>query len=163
MLQTMKKKMRVWKMAGVIAVFPIAFLAASCQKQGLDEVNKPDASLRTDAKSAQSTDGEIFTVVEKMPEFPGGFSAFSQFMGEYIKYPKESLEKGVEGTVFLTFVIDEQGKIIDPKVMKSLDAACDREALRVISQSPKWIPGAQDGVPVKVQYVLPVKFAQSTE
>jgi TonB family protein len=162
MMQTTKKKMRVWKIAALTAVFPMTLLVASCQKQAMEEVAKPDAALRTDAQSAQSNDGEIFTVVEKMPEFPGGFPAFSQFLGNQIRYPKESLEKGVEGTVFLSFVIDEQGKVIDPKVSKSLDPACDGEALRVIKQSPKWIPGEHKGVPVKVQYVLPVKFAQST-
>jgi TonB family protein len=161
MMQTMKKKMPLWKIAVLIVLFPMAFLIASCQKQAVDEVAKPDARLQTNAESPKSLDGVIFTVVEKMPEFPGGFPAFSAFLGEHILYPKESLEKGVEGTVFLTFVIDEQGKIIDPKVTKSLDAACDQEALRVIGQSPKWIPGMQNGVPVKVQYMLPIKFAQS--
>jgi TonB family protein len=182
MMKTMKKKMNGLKMAGLIVLFPSAFFILSCQKQGLDEVPKADnqtaafeakktaenAALGLEAKKADekaaSTFGaneQIYTVVEQMPEFPGGVPEMMKFLSDNIRYPEESVKKETEGTVFVTFIVDDKGEVTQPKVIKGIDAACDQEALRVISQSPKWVPGKQNGNAVKVKYTLPIRFKLS--
>jgi TonB family protein len=163
MMQARKKKMRHWKIAALMALFPAAFLIISCQKQGMEEDTKPDQPAPTKTHSMTAHLDQIYMVVEQMPEFPGGVPALIQFLSREIHYPSESLRKGIEGTVFISFVIDEQGKVIDPQVVKGMDAACDQEALRVIKLSPKWIPGMQNGKTVKVKYTLPIRFELSDD
>lgn len=105
-----------------------------------------------------SDEDEIFQVVEEMPEFPGGMEALLQYLGKNIKYPTIAQEQGIQGKSIISFVVNKDGSIVDPKVEKSLDASCDKEAMRVISQMPKWKPGKQRGKPVRVKYTVPVSF-----
>ncbi|MDJ1466212.1 M56 family metallopeptidase [Xanthocytophaga flava] len=104
-----------------------------------------------------STD-EPFVAVEHMPEFPGGFPKLGEFLADNLKYPAESREKGVYGTVFLSFVVKENGDISDIKIAKGVNAEMDAEALRVAKLMPKWIPGKQSGKEVPVRFSLPIKF-----
>ncbi len=92
------------------------------------------------------------------PEFPGGLEAFAKFMGENIKYPKECVEKGIEGRVLIDIIIDKEGNVTEPKVKKSVDPLLDAEALRVVKAMPKWTPGMKDGNAVSVKYTIPVTF-----
>ncbi|MBQ0104041.1 MAG: energy transducer TonB [Prevotellaceae bacterium] len=105
-----------------------------------------------------SDEDEIFQVVEQMPEFPGGMEALLQYLGKNIKYPASAQENGIQGKSIIEFVVNKDGSIVDPKVIKSLDAACDKEAMRVIKAMPKWTPGKQRGKPVRVKYTVPVSF-----
>lgn len=100
----------------------------------------------------------IFDVVEKMPEFPGGMAALMQFLGKNIKYPTIAQENGTQGRVIVQFVVNKDGSIVEPKVVKSVDPYLDKEALRVISSMPKWSPGMQRQKPVRVKYTVPVTF-----
>ncbi|MES2730562.1 MAG: TonB family protein [Bacteroidota bacterium] len=161
MMKTMKKKMQGWKMAGLIALFPVTFFIISCQKQGLEEAKKVDDKPTT--LVAERTEDQLYTIVEQMPEFPGGEEKLMKYLSDNIKYPEESQKKGTEGTVFVTFEVDEKGKVTNPAVVKGFDAACDQEAKRVIAQSPIWIPGKQNGRAVKVKYTLPIRFALANE
>ena len=102
--------------------------------------------------------GEIFVVVEEMPQFPGGESALQQFIRKNLKYPQIALENGISGRVICTFVIDGKGKVTGAEVLRSVDPNLDKEALRVISVMPDWKPGRQQGKPVRVRYTLPVVF-----
>ncbi len=103
-------------------------------------------------------DNEIFKIVEKMPEFPGGMAACLKFLANNIKYPAISQEHGVQGKVVIQFVVNKDGSIVDPTVVRSVDPYLDKEALRVISMMPKWTPGMQRGKPVRVKYTVPVTF-----
>ncbi|MCP3896013.1 MULTISPECIES: energy transducer TonB [Bacteroides] len=100
----------------------------------------------------------IFEVVEQMPDFPGGMAALMQFLGKNIKYPTIAQENGTQGRVIVQFVVNKDGSIVDPRVVKSVDPYLDKEALRVIGTMPKWKPGMQRGKPVRVKYTVPVMF-----
>jgi protein TonB len=105
---------------------------------------------------------EIFEgIVEEMPEPNGGYKAFYSFLSRNMKYPRTAKNLGMEGRVFLQFVVDEKGEITDIKVIKGIGSGCDEEAKRVLALSPKWKPGKQRGRSVKVRMVIPVVFKLS--
>lgn len=101
---------------------------------------------------------QIFMVVESMPEFPGGEPALYKFLAENIKYPQMAKESGIQGRVFVTFVVERDGRVTDVRVLRGIGGGCDEEAIRVVQNMPKWTPGKQRGKAVRVQYNLPVKF-----
>ena len=100
----------------------------------------------------------IHVSVEFMPEFPGGTAALMKYLGANIKYPTISQEMGSAGKVIVQFVVDKDGTITDPTVVRGGDAYLDKEAIRVISSMPKWKPGVQNGKKVRVKYTVPVVF-----
>jgi protein TonB len=102
-------------------------------------------------------EGKIFTVVEEMPSFPGGEEKLFEYLGK-IKYPSIARENGISGRVYVTFVVDKDGKIKDAKILRGIGGGCDEEALRVVRSMPDWKPGRQNGRNVSVQYNLPVNF-----
>lgn len=99
-----------------------------------------------------------FMVVEKMPEFPGGMTALMQYLTKNIKYPSVCRENNIQGRVLIQFIVNKDGSIVEPEVVKSVNPYLDKEALRVISTMPKWSPGEQRGKPVRVKYTVPVNF-----
>lgn len=101
---------------------------------------------------------QIFTVVESMPEFPGGMGALMKYLAENIKYPALAKESGIQGRVFINFVVEPDGSISNVKVLRGIGGGCDEEAVRVVKSMPNWKPGKQRGKPVRVSYNLPVKF-----
>ncbi|MFI5218592.1 MAG: energy transducer TonB [Bacteroidia bacterium] len=104
--------------------------------------------------------GKIFTIVEEMPQFPGGGeSALIKYLSENIKYPPIARENGITGTVYVTFIIDKEGRVSDSKILRGIGGGCDEEALRVVNKMPLWKPGRQNGRGVIVQYNLPVRFS----
>ena len=103
-------------------------------------------------------EAEIFTVVEEMPEFPGGMAKLAEYLAKNIKYPQLARESGIQGRVFINFVVEHDGSVTNVKVMRSLGGGCDEEAMRVVKSMPKWKPGKQRGKPVRVSYNLPVNF-----
>lgn len=101
---------------------------------------------------------QIFTIVEDQPEPIGGLRAFYQYVGERLKYPNQARRMGIQGKVFVQFVVDKDGKLNDVEAIKGIGAGCDEEAVRVISGAPHWKPGKQRGRPVKVRMILPITF-----
>ena len=101
---------------------------------------------------------QIFQVVEEMPEFPGGMAECLKFISKNIKYPTIAQENGIQGRVNIQFVVNQDGSIVDPVVMRTVDPYLDKEALRVIKMMPKWKPGKQRGKAVRVKYTVPVTF-----
>jgi len=101
---------------------------------------------------------EIFTIVEKMPEFPGGTEKLFRYLGKNIEYPPMAKDAGIKGKVYVTFVVDKDGSITDVKVLRGIGGGCDEEAIRVVKGMPKWSPGKQRGKSVRVQYNLPINF-----
>jgi periplasmic protein TonB len=100
----------------------------------------------------------IFTVVEEMPSFPGGDEARIKFLQDNMKYPQMAKESGIQGTVYVTFVINEKGKVADVKVLRGIGGGCDEEAIRVVNIMPAWNAGKQSGKAVRVQFNMPIKF-----
>lgn len=108
-------------------------------------------------------DAPIFTVVEKMPEYPGGKEAMIKYLSTNIKYPEEARKNGVSGKVYVTFIIEKNGKVNDVRVLRGVSEELDKEAVSVISQMPDWNPGMQKGQAVRVQYNLPIQFHLDTD
>lgn len=104
----------------------------------------------------------VFTVVEQQAEFPGGMEALVKFLQKNVKYPAIARRMGVEGSVFVSFVVDKAGAISDIQIVKGISAECDKEAVRVVGMMPPWKPGKQNGKSVKSRFVLPVKFKLAT-
>jgi protein TonB len=100
----------------------------------------------------------VYTVAEEMPAFTGGAPAFQKFLQAKLKYPEEALRRNISGKVHISFVVDEEGRILDPQVVRGLGAGLDEEALRLIRIMPWWTPGRINGHPVRVAYTLPIVF-----
>ena len=101
---------------------------------------------------------EIFQVVENNPEFPGGMAELMKYLQKNIKYPPICQDQGIQGRVIVQFVVNTDGSIVDPQVVKSVNPHLDKEALRVVSTMPNWKPGEQRGKKVRVRFTLPVSF-----
>ncbi len=101
---------------------------------------------------------EIFTIVEEQPTPNGGMAAFYAFVRKNLKYPSQARRMGIEGKVFVQFVVDKDGKITDVQAIKGIGAGCDEEAIRVLKNHPKWKAGKQRGRPVRVRMVIPITF-----
>lgn len=104
---------------------------------------------------------EVFTIVEDQPEFPGGMAAFYKYVGDQMDYPSQARRMGIEGRVYVQFVVDKDGTVTEVKAVKGIGAGCDEEAERVLRQAPKFKPGKQRGRAVKVRMVLPIIFKLS--
>ena len=129
---------------------------------GVVVVTTKKAAIEEKIKEGKVTEEDYdqltFNVVEKMPEFEGGMDGMMSFLQKNIKYPAEAKEKGDEGRVIVQFVVEKDGSIVEPKVVKSVSPELDAEALRVVQMMPKWKPGQQRGKNVRVQFTLPVSF-----
>lgn len=101
---------------------------------------------------------QIFYIVEEMPEFPGGELALRTFIAKAIKYPVVAQENGIQGKVYVSFVVGKDGRVSNARVIRSVDPALDKEALRVVNSLPIWKPGRQQGKPVRVAFSVPISF-----
>jgi TonB family protein len=136
---------------------------------GSQGISNPQAQdNKTKTATPASTDKvaykePVFKVVEKMPMYPGGDDARIAFMIQNLKYPEQAKKNGIQGKVFVTFVVEVDGSITEVKVLRGIGGGCDEEAVRVIKLMPKWSPGMQEGKAVRVQFNLPIKFALNTK
>lgn len=101
---------------------------------------------------------EVFFIVEEMPEFPGGELALRSYLASSIKYPVIAQENGIQGKVYVTFVVDKDGSVSNANIARGVDPSLDQEALRVVNSLPSWKPGKQRGQPVRVSYTVPINF-----
>ena len=122
------------------------------------EVLKAKEALVTEPVKPKEEENKVFDVVEQMPSFPGGMAALMAYLQKAIKYPPVAEENGIQGRVVCTFVVERDGSVTDVRVAKSVDPSLDKEAVRVVSAMPRWIPGKQNGQSVRVKYTLPVTF-----
>lgn len=106
----------------------------------------------------EEEEAPVFNVVESMPQFPGGNAGRIAYLNENMKYPLMALESGIQGKVFVSFVVEKDGSITDVKVLRGIGGGCDEEAIRVVQNMPKWNPGKQRNVPVRVQFNMPIHF-----
>lgn len=119
---------------------------------------KKDVKVVASAPQTVVSDDQTFSVVEQMPEYPGGMRAGLEFMARNLRYPTKAREAGKQGRVIVQFVVRKDGSLSDFKVLRPVDPWLDAEAIRVISTMPKWKPGMQEGKPVSVKFTLPVAF-----
>lgn len=109
--------------------------------------------------SLEKTEG-FFTLIETMPQFPGGMEALAEYLSNETSYPKEAREAGIEGKVYVEFTVSSTGAIVDVGLKEDYDigGGCGDEAIRVVKKMPEWEPGVQKGEPVAVRMVLPITF-----
>lgn len=117
----------------------------------MTEIDKP-AAPKVIQKASTST------YIDQMPEYPGGHSALLNYLNANVRYPDLAKKSNIQGKVVVTFVIDEEGYVIDEKVTRSIGGGCDEETLRVVKGMARWKPGFASGKPVKVYYTLPMDF-----
>lgn len=109
------------------------------------------------AAMAQEAD-KIYSLADEQPAYPGGMSAFFKYVQSDMQYPPSAKAKGIEGRVFVEYIVEKDGSISGAKILKSLNGDCDKEALRLITSSAKWTPGKIDGKAVRVKMALPLNF-----
>jgi len=153
------------------AVFVLVFIfsTSSCSKK--EEIKAPEAPAAVVEKvvvkdtilpEAKEKMGEVFFITETMPSFPyKGFSGqegFRNYIGENLKYPKEAIDQGKQGTVYISFIVEVDGAVSNVKIVRAVNKYLDAEALRVVKSSPKWVPGQQKGEKVRVAFTFPIIF-----
>ena len=104
---------------------------------------------------------QIFDVVETMPTPPGGMEGWNKYLSNNLKYPTQARRMGIEGTVYVVFVVNTDGSIQDVEILRGIGGGCDEEAMRVVRAAPNWEPGKQRGKPVRVKMRLPIRFKLS--
>lgn len=134
------------------AIVALGFVLFACStaadKEQITKIEEPQIELIED----------VFTVVEVMPEYPGGMDSLGAFLGRNIKYPKSAKDEGIQGTVFVNFIVEKDGSVGRVKTIRGISDDCDEEAVRVVSLMPDWTPGKQKGQEVRVSFNLPIKF-----
>ncbi len=154
MMMTTPSKKSMGKVAILLALPMVSALTLAMQP-----TQKPMTLLSPTVESLNPEDSVYtYNAIDVKPEFPGGESALLSFIGKNTQYPKEAKEAGIEGKVFLGFVIDKTGKVTNVEVLKSVHPLLDSEAIRVVKSMPDWKPGVQRGKKVKVRYQLPINF-----
>jgi protein TonB len=123
-----------------------------------DQETEVEEYIPMEEPEEEAEEAQIFTVVEAMPSFPGGDAARIKYLNANIKYPTIARESGIQGRVFVTFVVEKDGRVTDVKVLRGIGGGCDEEAVRVIKNMPKWVPGKQRGKSVRVQFNMPILF-----
>ena len=179
-----RRKSNPWARAKLLYVLPLAAVAvaAFARPEVSGVSNELSAAKVTDlaeivkektvesvpqdtvkADGLQGKNSTVYDMVEQAPAFPGGPQAMMQFIKDNLQYPQIAKENGIQGRVILQFVVDETGKVTDPKVIRSIDPSLDTEAIRLVLSMPRWIPGMQDGKAVAVKYTFPVMFSLGGE
>ncbi len=123
-----------------------------------DQTTEIEEYIAPEIVEQEVEEAEIFLVVEENPSFPGGDKAYKTYLANNIKYPTMAKESGIEGTVYITFVVEPNGKLSNVAIVRDIGGGCGDEALRVVKNMPKWNPGKQRGKSVRVRFNLPIKF-----
>lgn len=109
-------------------------------------------------KTWAQQDPTVYTAVDEQPEPIGGLKAFYDYIEKNLRYPDEARQKKISGRVVVKFIVDEEGRLINPQVVRGIGGGCDEEALRLIREAPPWKPGKKAGKPVKVEVTRPITF-----
>ena len=160
-----------WRLLATLPVLAILLIANTKVSAKEMKADEGDSTLSTvvrsstdgdntiyDVNSTQPDNDSIYEICQVMPEFPGGEQALMKFVSSNVHYPEEAKDKGIEGRVFVSFVVEKDGSVTEVEVRKGIGKLCDEEAARVVKAMPKWKPGMQDGKPVRVHYNLPFFF-----
>ena len=143
-----------WK---ALVALPVAalLLMVGCKPAAQDPQQTETAQTEV---TENTPEGVVIQVVEVEPQFEGGLEALYKYLAENIKYPEQAKSDGIQGRVFVRFVIEADGSVTNAQVLRGIGGGCDEEALRVVEAMPKWTPGMQQGKPVRVQFNLPITF-----
>ncbi|MFZ4548416.1 MAG: energy transducer TonB [Bacteroidales bacterium] len=134
-------------------------LAATPLANTVSEALLSEQELNVEEKAAIDEETKtVFAIVEEMPSFPGGDAERNKFLAQNIQYPEQARESGIQGTVYISFIINPSGKIEDAKILRGIGGGCDEEALRVVKLMPPWKPGRQNGKTVRTLFNMPVYF-----
>ena len=167
----LKKKSNPWRSATALYLLPATAIALSLfaspqEATGTESTQPETVAIDKISKNVEINDtieGQIYQVVEKQPEFPGGMTALMKYLRDNIRYPDEARKQNKQGRCFVSFVVETDGSISDITIKKSAgDEALDKEAMRVVSTMPKWKPGTQGGETVRVQFTLPISYFLTT-
>jgi len=123
-----------------------------------DDDEEIEEQVIEEEEAEDEKEDEIFVFVEDQPGYPGGDKARIKYLQENIKFPVMAIESGIQGTVYVTFVVEKDGRITSVKVLRGIGGGCDEEAVRVIKKMPRWKAGKQRGRSVRVQFNMPVRF-----
>ena len=146
---------------GFVALRSNAVLSTVSLKS--EEIVETNLSLVSETEEPESSEEEIFTVVEVQPQFPGDEDSLYNFIYSNLRYPQSAMLYQLEGRVFITFVVEKDGSITNVRILRDIGGGCGQEAKRVVEMMPKWIPGKQNGKTVRVQYNLPITFKLNEE
>ena len=149
----------------ILTSVALIMLLFSCGESEREEatstVNRNTESAATRAEKSDSKKeltGKVYEIVEDMPTFPGGVTELMNYLSKNTHYPAVTKRDGIQGRVVVSFIVEPDGSISNVKLVRSVDANLDREALRVVSEMPNWTPGKQGGNKVRVRYSLPIAF-----
>jgi TonB family protein len=155
MMRTVKREIQWWKLGACAMIFCTVFIFVACEDQLGSEKN---SSVKAPVEVTKEASGDVYIVVEEQPEYKGGYEAMVEYIQNNLVYPKTARMKGVEGTTFVQFTVNEDGAISDVLALRGIDAECDGAAIRLVESMPNWNPGKVSGENVKTRFVLPIKF-----
>ena len=154
----MKNKQTPILLAGfkclLLAISALVLLVIVFVPAGANAQNKKVKKAQTHKDT--TTDDKIYEVCEQMPIFEGGDAALLKYLGENLKYPDNTKDRGVQGRLVIGFIVEKDGSLTDVKVLRPVDIDLDAEVLRLVKGMPKWIPGRHNGQRVRVKYLLPI-------
>ncbi|HKK09892.1 MAG TPA: M56 family metallopeptidase [Bacteroidales bacterium] len=160
LLKNQSPKRNLWKYLTIIPVLTLSVYFVSCSNvEEKDEGTTPDKIT-----TGEFIDGDpVFTVVDEFPRFPGGEKARVEYLLENIKYPKELLDSNIQGTVYVSFIIDKEGKIHDPKVLRGVHEKLDAISIEAVENMPDWSPGKREGEAVNLKFNMPIRFTLNAD
>lgn len=150
-------------------VVKVATMREKAAIRSFGEKAKYGALIITTVNQQKEIDNEkisqpdVFDEVDEMPQFPGGMAGLMQYLSTNVRYPEDAKESGAQGRVIVSFIVEKDGSISNARVTKPTYSSLDDEALRVVSNMPKWTPGKQNGEAVRVRYSIPVSFRMNNK
>lgn len=166
MAKTQTKKIAKLKFLLVLPAMAILVMcfAFSSGNSGVNTmISNESSSISNQDVKPENEEKEIFMVVEKMPQFTGGEIALQKYLYTNIQYPELARKEGIQGRVYVTYVVETDGSITDVRILRGIGGGCDEEAIKVVKNMPKWTPGTQRGQVVRVQFNLPIRFVLGGE
>ena len=152
------KATEVYKIVEVENTLEVEKAVVNIDIEATESTELQEVAVTIAEEVEEEVSDEIFIVVEESPEPVGGQRAFLEYLAANIRYPKAAARLNISGRVFVQFVVEKDGSLTDIKVVKGIGAGCDEEAIRVLSEAPKWNPGKQRGMPVRVSKLVPILF-----
>lgn len=150
-MQLPARNVSFWKFGTLAALCAILLIGFACTEESTQEI-------KDNGSQSSNPEGDVYVVVESLPEFDGGMDALNAYVAGELKYPGQARRMGIEGQVDVQFVVEKDGSLSGVKAVKGIGAGCDAEAVRIVQNAPRFKPGTQRGKPVRVQMEMPIIF-----